>query len=237
MPFRRSGCVRTSGSWGTYTPEQRARAAHLRENPGDVYWAVDTPAGAPRPRAPALDGLPSGWTCTVRHASARDYKVYIGPNGEQAPSIPQVWLKHNGGGKGVKRRLAAPAPAPAPAPAAAPLPPRAADDVPPGWTCEVRYAKAKDYKVYTGPDGKHAYSNVEAWRQYESAGGAAPAPPPTLPPDANDMQRRYHAYKFEPKRASGERLLLPRTQPRKPPHPEEKLHLFPVLVPPSSYTV
>ena len=85
------------------------------------------PAPAPAP-APAASGekrarptdLPPGWTSEVRQATARDYKIYVGPNGEQAPSIPQAWRKYesSAGAEAAvqvygKRKKAAPAAAPA----------------------------------------------------------------------------------------------------------------------------
>ena len=56
----------------------------------------------------------------MRQATARDYKIYVGPNGEQAPSIPQAWRKYesSAGAEAAvqvygKRKKAAPAAAPA----------------------------------------------------------------------------------------------------------------------------
>ena len=110
--------IKTKG-WGKYSPEQSARAAHLRTNPGDVYWST-----APRKSTVRLD-MPPGWTfveriCNGPNGTARKYKVYLGPNGEQAPSIPQAWRKYesSAGAEAAvqvygKRKKAAPAAAPA----------------------------------------------------------------------------------------------------------------------------
>ncbi|EOD11650.1 hypothetical protein EMIHUDRAFT_214527 [Emiliania huxleyi CCMP1516] len=35
--------------------------------------------------------LPPGWTVEERHAAARSYRVFFGPNGEYAESLPQAW--------------------------------------------------------------------------------------------------------------------------------------------------
>ena len=118
---RRPTGVKTKGiktkGWGKYSPEQSARAAHLRTNPGDVYWST-----APRKSTVRLD-MPPAWTfveriCNGPNGTCRKYKVYLGPNGEQAPSIPQAWAKHEaGGGKPPKQ----------PTPSVPPLPPGATD--------------------------------------------------------------------------------------------------------------
>ena len=85
---RKTKGIKTKG-WGQYSPEQSARAAHLRKPPGDVYWST-----APRKSTVRLD-MPPGWTfveriCNGPNGTARKYKVYLGPHGEPAPSLPQA---------------------------------------------------------------------------------------------------------------------------------------------------
>ena len=48
--------------------------------------------------------LPPGWTVEERHAAARSYRVFFGPNGEYAESLPQAW---RGGRANRKARPAA----------------------------------------------------------------------------------------------------------------------------------
>ena len=40
-------------------------------------------------------------------------------------------------------------------------------ELPPGFTCEVKQAKARSYQLYIGPAGVKAYSRQEAWRIYQ----------------------------------------------------------------------
>ena len=181
---RRPTGVKTKGiktkGWGKYSPEQSARAAHLRTNPGDVYWST-----APRKSTVRLD-MPPGWTfveriCNGPNGTCRKYKVYLGPNGEQAPSIPQAWAKHEAGGGKPPKQLT---------PQVAPLPPGATD-------MERR---------------RHAAATHATNAAVNAAAGVHVS------------------------RSSSPTLML-RTQPRKPPHPQEALYPWPVKVPPSSYGV
>ena len=117
------------------------------------------------------------------------------------------------------------------------MPKKGADrkDLPPGWTLIENTCAgengARVYKTYRGPNNERARSIPDAWRKHKAGGGAPPKPlSPTASP-LSDMQRRKEA---AVRVANG---LLQRTQPRKPPHPEEACVDFPMKVLMSSYKV